>query len=293
MLNVGSHNSLLKNLLGPLLLAWRPSSELVDLIDSKAAQFKGETWEWLVRNAPEVWHDRAESKAEELISKFNGPGTVWLLALVAKELTPQLRQRLRDALASTDVVAERAARVNDARFAAWKLGQQIDDEVLADAWGALRDWTQRPVMDNPRSMPDSPLELLAETILTLDSSDAVVRELADHPDGGVREQVVKLLRDQPFDGERWDLLLPTRALVQMLVALKNNISQAELTWMLKRTESTEERTRRLVAEALLGAPSLEDVTVSLERLCADQSPQVRDKAFDVLRIRTGGRVADT
>jgi hypothetical protein len=288
MLNRGSHNGLLVNLLTPMILAWRPSSEVIDLIDSQAPNLNAETWEWLARNATDIWNDRAEEKAEEIVRKLDTPGTIWLLALASKEMQTELRPRLLSVLASTDIVAERAARVRDSRFAAWMLSQQNDNEVLADAWAALRDWTQRPVMDNPRSMPDSPRDLLAQLILERDSSNAVLRELADHTDREVRMQVVTFLRSRPFESERWDILLGTRTLFQMLEALKNDISEFELSWLLTQITNPDKRVRRIGAEALLKAPVSERVTCTLERLQADPDPAVRDKAFEVFRMRSEG-----
>lgn len=202
-----------------------------------------------------------------------------------EDMQRDLRPRLLRALASTEIVSERAARVADARFAAWMLGRMTDGDVLQDVWAAFHDWTQRPVMDNPRAIPDSPLDVLAEVVLVRDSGNDTIRELADHPAHDVRKHLVAFLRKRPFNRETWDLLQGTKAQVQMVDALKSEITEEELAWLLAQVSIASAKLRVLIAGTLMTAPCTDTVVQMLETLKADPDATVRDKAFESLRVR--------
>jgi hypothetical protein len=285
MLNRGSHNGLLLNLLAPIILHWQPKIELTDAIESQAEGFEPEMWQWLARNADAVWGDQFQARASQLLNRFDGPGTIWLLAAAPSNAAVEVRERLLRSLASTDIEEDRAHRVADARFAAWALGRITDAEVLENAWTAFRDWTQRPVTDNPREIPDSPLDILVEVILVRDASSTAIQELADHQSREVRKQLVAFLRKQRFNRETWDGLLGTKAFPHIVEAFKISMSEEELAWLLSQITKASPKERAQITEALARAPLTSAVAQALEALESDPDVIVRDRAFNVLRER--------
>jgi hypothetical protein len=280
-------NVLLSQLLGPIVLAWRPLEEIDVAISGLASGFNAETWEWVARHASALWGNASKDKAEAMLGKVAGPGTVWLLAVASDAVVARNRDRIREALRSTDVAAERAPRVSDARISAWMLAQLTDEAVLLDAWIALDDWTRRPVVDNPRAMPDSPCDLLAQLILARDATDVVLAKLSQHPSRQVREEVLKSVRQAPFDRDRWNLLLGTSTHAQMIAALRSGSSAQELEWLIAQVDNSDADVRRLVAQALVGSSASQPVTAALQRLQHDPDPAVRDAAFATLAVRQG------
>jgi hypothetical protein len=88
------------------------------------------------------------------------------------------------------------------------------------------------------------------------------------------------------------LLVATRSLIQAIEALKSNITEQELGWLLPQVASFEAKLRKQIAGMLVTAPSTEPVAEMLEALKADSDAAVRDKAFESLRSRAE-RTADS
>ena len=205
----------------------------------------------------------------------------WVEVDVLRE--PLIRSRLRAAVMSDEFAEKRAGRVMPARFAAVGLARIRDTQARQDAWDALLDWTDRPVTDNPRYVPDSPIDILAEFLASSEPDLTRVRGLVLHASESVRVVATSRLR-AAFDKDVWNGFIGTAGEATAIKALARDTTPEELAWLLEKASSESPGVRSQVAATLesVDGPS---VDATLAKLSSDPDPEVRDAAVRSLRSR--------
>lgn len=287
LLNDGSNVGLVGLLVAPIVVAWRPWSEMVDAFEDELPRIRPHTWRILAHLAPNLWGDEASSRALALIDRSERPEALEMLRAVspAAFAEPAVRARIRAALSSTDEEAGRPARVGPARAAAALLERLPLSEALAEAWLALEDWTARPVTGDTRSIPDSPRDLLAALIVRFEPDRDKLRRLATHYDRDVRRAALEWMRGS-FVPAEWDELGSTVAGLEAIDLLAGaNTTAEQRRWLLARGWSPDPGVRASVARSLGASAREPAVHEALHRLASDADPEVRDEATKALRGR--------